>query len=441
MAHVILTVDLGFGDAGKGAVVDQLTRAYGAHTVVRYNGGAQAAHRVVTAEPTPREHVFSQFGSGAFAGAATHLARFMRLDPLAMLAEARHLRELGLADPFASTTIDAGALVITPFARAINRLRELARGGGRHGSCGMGVGETVADHLRHGERVLFAGDLADPAAVAAKLRFIREISLAKLGELRHALPDDEATERELAPLTDPTWIEWLEAGYADFAATARIVPGEHLREILARPGTVIFEGAQGALLDEWRGFHPFTTWSTTTLENADLLLAEAGHGGRTTRLGITRAYATRHGAGPLPSEDAGLTRALPDARNGHNAWQHGFRVGQLDLVLLRYAIAIVGGIDYLAVTCLDRAAALPELQLCARYRCEGEEIAALAPARAPDLAHQERLTALLARCRPVLEPVDGPQALLARLAAELGAPIGLTAWGPAAADQSLLMGA
>jgi adenylosuccinate synthase len=303
----------------------------------------------------------------------------------------------------------------------------------------MGVGETVADHLRHGERVLLAGDLADPAAVAAKLRFMREVSLAKLVELRPALPDDEAVERELAPLIDPTWPEWLAAGYADFAATAQIVPGGHLRELLSRPGAVIFEGAQGALLDEWRGFHPFTTWSTTTLANADELLAEAGHGGPTTRLGITRAYATRHGAGPLPSEDGAMTRALPDARNGHNLWQQGFRVGPLDLVLLRYALAIAGGLDYLAVTCLDRLEALPELQLCARYSCGGEEIAELAPARSPDLAHQERLTALLGRCRPLLERADGPQALLDRLAAELAVPIGLTAWGPTAADQLLLM--
>jgi len=439
VGHVILTVDLGFGDAGKGAVVDKLTRAYGAHTVVRYNGGAQAAHRVVTPGPAPREHVFSQFGSGALAGAGTHLSRFMRLDPLAMLAEARHLQELGLADPFERTTIDVGALVITPFGRAINRLRELARGGGRHGSCGMGVGETVADHLRHGDRVLFAGDLADPAVVATKLRFMRELSLAKLAELRPALPDNEAVERELAPLLDPTWLEWLAAGYADFAATAQLVPGEQLRAILNRPGVVIFEGAQGALLDEWRGFHPFTTWSTTTLANADQLLAEAGHAGPITRLGITRAYATRHGAGPLPSEDEALSQALPDARNGHNPWQQGFRVGQLDLVLLRYALAIVGRLDYLAVTCLDRIAAMPELQICSRYSCDGEEIGALRLAREPDLAYQERLTALLGRCRPLLEPVDGPQALLDRLAAELGTPTGLTAWGPTAADQTLLM--
>ncbi|MCB1077284.1 MAG: adenylosuccinate synthetase [Verrucomicrobiae bacterium] len=153
MRQAFLTVDLGFGDAGKGSVVDFLTRAQAAHTVIRYNGGAQAGHRVVaaTGQGAPQEHVFAQFGSGALAGAATHLTRYMILDPLAMLAEAAHLQQLGLTDIFQRTTIDAQALVITPFQRAVNRLRELARGQGRHGSCGIGIGETVADSLTYGK--------------------------------------------------------------------------------------------------------------------------------------------------------------------------------------------------------------------------------------------------------------------------------------------------
>ena len=118
MQHVLLTVDLGFGDAGKGSIVDFLTRAYAAHTVVRYNGGAQAGHRVVTAGLAPQEHIFAQFGSGTLAGAATHLSRFMLLDPLAMVEEEKHLRMLGVIDAFQRTTIDAQAVVITPFQHA-----------------------------------------------------------------------------------------------------------------------------------------------------------------------------------------------------------------------------------------------------------------------------------------------------------------------------------
>jgi adenylosuccinate synthase len=437
MGTIILTVDLGFGDAGKGSLVDFLTRTHGAHTVVRYNGGAQAAHRVVLAGDQQREHIFSQFGSGTLAGAGTHLSRFMLLDPPAMLAEEAHLRELGISDAFAGTTIEAGTLVITPFGRAINRLRELARGGARHGSCGLGIGETVADRLRYADRVLYAGDLRDPAVVTRKLRFLHGVALEKLRELRPALPDSPAVARELEPLHDPSWVEWLVECYAEFARRARIVGAEHLRTLLMRPGTVIFEGAQGVLLDEWYGFHPYTTWSTTTLANADRLLAEAGHAGPTTRIGITRAYATRHGCGPLPTEDAALTHALPDARNLNHPWQQGFRVGWLDLVLLRYAMAIVGPLDCLALTCVDRLEALRELWICRRYRHSGAMISHLPTAMQPSLEHQERLTGLLMTCRPELAQLDGPEALPTLLNGELGLPVGLISTGPTAADKRL----
>jgi adenylosuccinate synthase len=145
----ILIADLGYGDAGKGSIVDYLTRTTGAHTVVRYNGGAQAAHNVIT--PDGRHHTFAQFGSGTFVrGTRTHLSRFMMVHPLAMLAEERHLRSLGIPDVFHRVSIDREALVTTPFQQSANRLKEIGRGDGRHGSCGMGVGETMSDWLTHG---------------------------------------------------------------------------------------------------------------------------------------------------------------------------------------------------------------------------------------------------------------------------------------------------
>lgn len=439
MQQAILTVDLGFGDAGKGSIVDYLARRHDAHTVVRYNGGAQAGHRVVTPGAAPQEHIFAQFGSGALAGAATHLSRFMLLDPLAMMAEAQHLRTLGVADPFGLTTMDAGARVITPFQRAANRLKELARGAGRHGSCGMGIGETQADFLAFGARVLFADDLTRPDVLREKLQFLRAVNLAKAP----AFPSDLAASAQIAAewemLAAADWADWLLPAYAEFKRRARIVPGDHLRAILRQPGCVIFEGAQGVLLDEWRGFHPYTTWSTTTLANADRLLGEAAYPGRVVRLGITRAYATRHGAGPLVSEDAGLTAALPDAANGFGAWQRDFRVGWLDLVMLRYAREVVGPLDALAVTCLDRLAELPAIQVCRQYQCEDISIERLTPAAdTNDLDYQAALTQTLARCRPILTPVTDNDALQALVSDELHVPIGLISTGPTAAEKQTM---
>jgi adenylosuccinate synthase len=433
MQQAILTVDLGFGDAGKGSIVDFLTREYRAHTVVRYNGGAQAGHRVVT--PAGAEHVFAQFGSGTLAGAATHLSRFMLVEPLAMRAEADHLHRLGV-DAFDRTTIDARARVITPFQRATNRLKELARGGARHGSCGMGIGETVADALAHGARTLYVGDLCRPDVLTAKLTFVRAINQAKVAALRPALPDNEQVADELSVLCDDDWLAWLVEEYRQFVDQAQIVEGDFLAARLRHPGTVIFEGAQGVLLDEAYGFHPHTTWSDTTLRNADRLLAEAGYAGAVQRIGITRAYATRHGAGPFVSEDAALTHALPDAANGNGAWQQGFRVGWLDLVMLRYACEVVGALDLLAVTCLDRLAGLPKVQVCGQYRCGGQLIDRIAPPACPgDLTQQAVLTAQLQHARPRLTPLDDPAALIARIEDQIKLPVGLLSTGASARDK------
>lgn len=439
MRQVFLTVDLGFGDAGKGSIVDCLTRTYDAHTVVRYNGGAQAGHRVVTDDAIPQDHVFAQFGSGTLAGAATHLSRYMLLEPLAMMAEEQHLRALNVHDAFQRTTIDARALVITPFQRAANRLRELARGVDRHGSCGMGIGETMTDALTYGEKVLRVGDLTKPDLLYTKLAFLRKVNLAKMPVQCRALAQDASAVAELELLTDPSWADWLMAAYQKFAGQAQIVAGDYLDDLLERPGTVIFEGAQGVLLDEWAGFHPYTTWSTTTLANAHTLLAEAHYTGEVTQIGITRAYATRHGAGPFVSEDATLTDALPDACNGFGAWQQGFRVGWLDLVMLRYALQTVGPLDYLAVTCLDRLAALPALQVCRQYEHATNLVKQITPSPTlRDLAYQAQLTHTLAHCQPRLEPVAGPIALLDLITAELGLPVGLISTGPTARGKQFL---
>ena len=157
---VVLT-DLGYGDSCKGSATHWLTHQFPVHTVIR-TGGPQAFHHVVTADG--REHTFSQFGSGTLAGAQTHLSEHMVIDPYALLKEGRALRdELNItSNPFAWITIHENALVITPFQAIANRLNELARGDGRHGTVGIGVGETVLDSEVLGDRAIRAGDLMDP---------------------------------------------------------------------------------------------------------------------------------------------------------------------------------------------------------------------------------------------------------------------------------------
>jgi adenylosuccinate synthase len=201
-------------------------------------------------------------------------------------------------DPLALLAIDRRALATTPYHGAANRAREKARGSSsRHGSCGVGIGETMAFALAHPGDALRVGDCAAPAALRRKLGRLQEHYLDQFGALRG--------------LRTPT-LGALAGAYRAFAERVRLVDQTCLPALLGRR-RVVFEGAQGALLDEWRGFHPHTTWSTTTFDNAEALLAEAGQAGSAHRLGVTRAYLTRHGAGPFVTEDAALAAALPRA--------------------------------------------------------------------------------------------------------------------------------
>jgi adenylosuccinate synthase len=376
----------------------------------------------------------------------------MLLDPLALLAEADHLRTVGVPDAADRLAVARAARVVTPLHGAMNRLRELARGDGRHGSCGLGIGETMANALADPAGALRAGDLADPPTIRRKIARLRDRKLADLADLRPRLPDSEAARRELAPLLDPTIGDLCTDLYADVARRLRAVDGDDLARLLDRPGAVIFEGAQGVLLDEWHGFHPYTTWSTTTFANTAALLDEAGYDGVTTRLGVLRAYATRHGPGPFVTEDAALAAALPEPHNATNPWQRAFRVGYLDLVAARYALAVTGPVDALAVTCLDRLAAAPAWPVCHAYRYDGPAadldglfdhdgtlIRSILVRRPPDLDRQAMLTERLSRCRPVYEcgPIDGA-GLCRVLEEQLGAPVAITSHGPTANDKTRL---
>ena len=458
-ANVILTVDLGFGDAGKGSIVDWLARTQGARLVVRYNGGSQAAHNVVT--PDGRHHTFAQFGSASFVpGVDTYLSRFMLVAPDNFLREQTALIRAGVPDAAARVHVDVRAPITTPFHRAANRLRELARGGNRHGSCGQGIGETAADVAQYGAAMLYAGDLADPPLVRRKLRFLRaakRLELEEACDLGHRSAADDAFAQEWRLFDSDAAIDTMVATYAGFAARVRLVDESFLAERLSADGTVLFEGAQGVLLDEDFAFFPYATRSKTTLANAERLLAEAGFAGAAFRLGVVRAYGVRHGAGPFVTEDADLTRRLPDHHNGMNAWQREFRVGWFDPLAIRYAIAATGGVDGLAVTCLDRLQRIPDLRIATAYRYAGDKAAAalarcfkrtasgsiigIAVRSAPDLDHQRDLTGLLFACAPIYECVrasDRHEALAEIIADRVGAPLTAVSYGMTADHKQLM---
>ncbi|MGX7671602.1 adenylosuccinate synthetase [Plantactinospora sp. DSM 117369] len=407
MNHTV-AVDLGYGDAGKGTTVDWLCAGAPVTAVIRFNGGAQAAHNVVT--PDGRHHTFAQFGSGTLRGVPTHLSRFVVVDPLALAAEAAALARSGVPDPFGLLTVDGDALLATPWHRAANQLRELRRGADRHGSCGVGVGETMAYAQRHPDAPRVA-DVRDPVRLRRRLTGLR----------------DRLTD-ELGPLDAPP-VDDVLAAFRAFGEAVAVVDGIAVRRRLLRAGPCVFEGAQGVLLDEWRGWHPYTTWSTTTFDNAATLLAEADESA--LRLGVVRTYTTRHGAGPFVTEDPALR--LPEPHNGTGRWQGPFRVGHFDAVAHRYAVQVCGGVDALAVTHADAPGREPALRVCTGYEVAGAPLFRLVPGPARDLAHQAELTAVLHRARPAVlfRPDDWPTTI----GALLDLPVLMTSYGPRGTDK------
>jgi adenylosuccinate synthase len=436
-----IVLGLGFGDCGKGTTTDLLARSRGARLVVRYNGGAQAGHNVVT--PEGRHHTFSQLGAGSFVpGVRTHLAGTVIVHPSALLVEARHLEKKGAEDPLARLTIASACRINTPFHQAAGRLREMARTEAPHGSCGVGVGETARDALEHPEDALVAADLLSPKPLLLpKLGRLRRRLLASLPEEAESwedAADHPEAERERALLEDPEvsarWLKMIEPLVrrapilSEEEALALALPDEEARE-----RDLVLEGAQGILLDEHVGFHPHTTWSTCTSTWAERWLKErrGEHAlpHSPLRLGVIRSYATRHGAGPFPSEAPELSPLLPEPHNPSAGWQGRFRVGWPDPLLARYAIAMNGGIDALAVTHLDRLGALaagPGLRFVEAYPFEPR-------LDTPgDLEAQAALGRALAEAEPQLKglPFRGEGAFVRWLEEALGVPARILSRGP-----------
>lgn len=339
-----------YGDEGKGRNVDALVRTLGDGTVVvRSNGGAQAGHTVVS--PQGVRHVFHHLGSGALAGAATHLSRFFVHHPMTFMAERDALEALGAC---VRVTADPRGMVTTPWDMMVNQAVEISRGRNRHGSCGYGLGETVGRNEDTGFGLRFSHLSGDD--LRSRLIGIRDVwlpaRLAKLG----VEPDPETAE---AIASEAVMARFLE-DCATFVDAVDLVDDA----VLGSAPAVVFEGAQGLLLDQRGRDFPHVTRSNTGIANMSSIAREAGIGLIEARY-ATRAYLTRHGAGPMPDERGlGEWFDVVDETNVPNPWQSAIRHGLLDVDLLAASIhddlAKAQGVEVvpmLAVSCLDQAIA------------------------------------------------------------------------------------
>lgn len=361
-----IVVDLGFGDSGKGLLTDYLVRRFNAGVVIRYNGGAQAGHNVLT--PDGRHHTFSQFGSGTFIPhVRTYLSRYVVIHPTALLIEGDILERKGVPSPFSRLRVSDQALVITPFHQAVNRIRELVRGTDRHGSCGVGVGETVEDARLGSNNCIVAGDLNNPTVLQRKLNDIRGEKWSQVKALCNDIPRGVQLERELDVFQQQGVIDVWMSSIARVRELGLVVTDVTLKQWLNETENVVFEGAQGVLLDEDAGFHPYTTWSRCTTANAHEIIRDMVPGSSIFQIGVIRSYTMRHGPGPLPTETSELTSMVSE-HNTFNEWQGAIRYGWFDAVLARYALQATGGVNSLAVTHMDILPRLDAWKYCQGYK-------------------------------------------------------------------------
>lgn len=322
-------------------------------------------------------------------------------------------------------TIDSRAIVVTPYHRAANRLREELRGADRHGSCGLGIGETWGDYLQK-ESIIVCGELADTAAVLEKLRAIRERKLQQFAGCGVRLRDSCWPDFEM--LLEDSFPGKYAEDYAYFASQVQTVNGgEFLVDRLSMPGTVLFEGAQGVLLDEDFGSAPYNTWSKTTFSNALALLQSSHYAGRVYQLGVLRAYATRHGAGPFVTEDSALDAKFPESHNCEGPWQGKFRRGYFDLPALRHALRCCGRVDGLAVTHLDRLSSREIWPICDAYQ-QGGRRTWMPEFSAEALFASQSVYGMHWESKEFSE----------RLEQETGIPVVLESYGPSTAGKRLL---
>ena len=362
-AAAIAVVGLGYGDEGKGSCVDYLVRCTAAAWVVRFNGGPQAAHHVVDAE---KIHCFSQFGSGTLvAGVRTFLAQSMIIDPLALHNEYLALHRIGISDAYQRLTIDPRCVIVTPFHALLNKLRETTRGTARHGSCGMGVGEVWQDQFKRQAPLLHWQDLSNIPHLKKKLTQIQADKIAQAETLvaeNNSNLNHYLNELRLEHLSD-LLTEHYSALFQHSGITTTDV--SCLNTAFQQQRTIIFEGAQGVLLDKDRGFGPYVTPSDTTFNPAESIWAEITEQ-PLFRVGVLRAYSVRHGTGPFISEDSSLQ--LPELHNRFSNWQGAMRVGWFDAVMARYALSACGGVHRLMLNHLDRLAGQVQIKVCTAYQ-------------------------------------------------------------------------
>ncbi len=423
MANVTV-VGAQWGDEGKGKLVDWLSSR--ADVVVRFQGGHNAGHTLVVGATT---YKLSLLPSGVVQGKLSVIGNGVVVDPWAFLDEVKRIREQGVDITPDLLILADNAVLILPLHRDLDQAREAAAGAAKIGTTGRGIGPAYEDKV--GRRAIRVADLADADVLAIKI----ERLLAHHGALRRGLN---------LPEIDPAELLHLMLGIAP-----RILPYAQpawrvLNEAVRGGKRVLFEGAQAAMLDVDHGTYPYVTSSNTVSGQA---AAGSGLGPSATGyvLGILKAYTTRVGEGPFPTElNDEIGRRLGErGREFGTVTGRPRRCGWFDAVLARQSIA-VSGIDGVALTKLDILDGFDELKVCVGYKI-GDKVLDYLPASMKEQAAAVPVYETLAGWKESTQgarswkDLPGAAVIYVRRIEELiGAPVALLSTSPDRDDTILV---
>ncbi|MCL7394045.1 MAG: adenylosuccinate synthase [Thaumarchaeota archaeon] len=358
----IVIVGLQWGDEGKGKISYLLCRD--ADCVVRFQGGANAGHTVVV---EGRRLKFNILPAGSAAGARPCIASGTVVDLDEVFEELEMLKSMGLE---ARLMISRSASVVLPIHKKLDSRIEEARGGSAVGTTRRGIGPTYSDKaLRTGLRI---EDLLNPDDLRERLEILKRFHGEEPGDFENLRRMGE----RIAPYVGDVEL--------------------YVNDVLDEGGKVVFEGAQGTLLDIDHGTYPYVT-SSNTIAGAACTGCGIGPTRISEVIGVAKAYTTRVGAGVFPTEVGGeLGERLREVGQEYGTTTgRPRRVGWLDIPLLRYAIRI-SNVDWIALTKLDVLSGLDKIKICVEYEYDGKILKIAPPA-----------VRLLSRVKPIYEEVKG----------------------------------
>ena len=374
MANTIL-IGAQWGDEGKGKIIDVLTA--NADVIVRSQGGNNAGHTVIHRS---KKYILHLIPSGILRrGKVCVIGNGVVVDPIALVAEIEGMRKVGVKIDKNLLLSDCAHLVL-PYHRLLDEQRELRKGHAKIGTTKRGIGPAYGD--KAGRTGLRVSDLMQPLLFSKKL----QAKIIENNSILQALGARPVNFREVNE-------SYLAAGEKLRPFVANTVL--YLHRALERGREILFEGAQGTFLDIDHGTYPYVTSSNTTAGGACTGTGVPPH--RMDRvLGVMKAYTTRVGEGPLPTEDRGLAEMLHKLGREFGATTgRPRRCGWFDAAATRYA-AMINGIDELAITNLDGLDNVDPILICVAYRLNGKRLS-VPPCDATQLAN----------CEPIYKQVRG----------------------------------